>query len=240
MLGLVALAGGCEWADAFRGDDTVVVHAYVTHHAAAVDGLIPDYGGGDQTRRFETDEGWTVTLDEAFAVTQSIALERCDGEIVELEPFWGGLAESLNREDLDLLTFGGAETTPGSVCAVLVSYGPCLPGDEVSDAPQNMDDLLGATAYARGFAARGDEVIELFATTSESPTARVELDTPIELEAGEPFPVELTIAKTYDRFFDATDLASVSQEDLGQSVAAILAADTQVHAGTRVDPAAAH
>ncbi len=240
LLGMLVVAGGCDWADAFRGDDTVVVNAYVTHHGAARDGTIPDYGEPNQSRHFETDEGWNVTIEDGFTVTTAVALERCDGEVVELEPFWGALAESVTRQDLDLLTFGGTETTSGSVCAVVVSYGPCLPGDEVSDQPDDMADLLGASAFLRGFAMRGDEAVSFFARTTESFTVRVPLSTPLELDADEPFPAELTIARTYDRFFDATEMDNVTDDDLGQSLAAVLPLETTVHVGTRVDPAASH
>ena len=57
---------------------------------------------------------------------------------------------------------------------------------------------------------------------------------PLKITAEEAFPVDLTLSKTYDRFFDGVDFSSFSEDDVNANIMAVLELETRVAFGTRV------
>ena len=68
-------------------EPTSLVQMLVTHHATPEDGTFPDRRNGLGDQEFDTDTGWTVTLEEAFVVTASTTLNACDGTEILNAPF---------------------------------------------------------------------------------------------------------------------------------------------------------
>ena len=222
-------------------EPTSLVQVLVTHHATPEDGTFPDRRSALGDQEFDNDTGWTVTLDEAFVVTATATLQACDGAELPVDRYWGPLPENLGAADLDAFTFGGIDVAPGSYCSISVTYGPYEAPAETTrmhEMPDDEDALRGATFYLAGFARRGDETVEFELTTSE----RLVIDLPIEAEDGgplevsgeEPFPLELTLSKTYDRLFDGIDFATAPTAELSANALAVLALETRLSAGTVV------
>lgn len=236
-LGLVAsvAASGCELFDGLQKKSTMV-HVFATHHATPEDGTIPDRGGDGQYRVFDTDDGWTVTLVQGYVVTSGITLHRCDGRQETVDLFRGTIVEDIRSTDLGLSTVGGVEVAPGDFCAMTVHYG--LVQDEAGGAEAEVD---GATVYLHGVAKRDEELVPF--DISAQATIDVELDlstlddgAPLHVSGDEHFPVELTLSKTYDQFFDAVDFTEMATLDMGEHVLAVLEGVTRVAPGTRVAP----
>ena len=57
---------------------------------------------------------------------------------------------------------------------------------------------------------------------------------PLAISAEEPFPVDLTLSKTYDRFFDGIDFDGFDSADMDANIMAVLELETRVAFGTRV------
>ena len=70
-------ATGCELFDAIGSEGTSIVQLMVTHHGTPRGGQFPDLNDGLGNREFDNDEGWTVTLYEAYVVTASVSLREC-------------------------------------------------------------------------------------------------------------------------------------------------------------------
>lgn len=238
-LGLAAsiATAGCELGvlDDLQERSTMV-HVFATHHATPEEGSIPDRGGDGQHRVFDTDDGWEITLVKGYVVTTGITLHRCDGTQKSLDLFRGTIVEDIRSTDLGLSTVGGTELRAGTLlCAMTVHYAPL---DETgADA-----DIEGATVYLHGVAKRGDEEMVPFEIRAHGPLD-VELDLstiqdggPLEVTGKEHFPIELTLSKTYDQFFDAIDFTEMAQLDMGEHVLAVLEGVTRVAPGTRVAP----
>lgn len=241
MAGLLTTTG-CDLLEQIEGERSATLQVHVTHHATPQAGVFPDRGDDGEFRTFDTDEGWTVTLQEAFVVTASATLVACDGTTVALSPYWGTLPENITDTDLGLFSFGGTELEPADYCSVRVEYGPYTPGEADSqfEMPEDEHALDGATAYVRGFAQKGDEMVVFSLRASDRITVEIDLQGedggPLHVTGEEPFPVELTLSKTYDRFFDAVDFTTLDEADLAANMMAVLGAETRVSTGTRVNP----
>jgi len=221
------------------GGDTALVQVLVTHHGTAEDGKFPDHRSGLGDQKFETDEGWTITLTDAHIVTAQVAVMGCDGTQIELERYWGALPEDIRSDDLRLFTFGGVEVDAGNYCGAVVTYGPYAAPTKAdraaSEIPDVDDDLVGATVNIVGHAELGDVLIPFEIRSSERLVVEAPLpDGGLEVSGDEPFPVELTVAKTYDRMFDGIDFAEITPEDLDNTVLALLSAETRLTDGTVV------
>ncbi|HWB81255.1 MAG TPA: hypothetical protein VG755_40110 [Nannocystaceae bacterium] len=233
VLGLcVLLFTGCEILDDLQNPRTLV-NVSVTHHATAEAGTFPDRGADGEMREFETDEGWTVMLTHAYITTAGVSLRRCDDEELDFRLYWGPLAEDIKAQDLDALTVAGMTVEASEFCSIAIDYGPNP--DYVGQV-----DLGGATFSLAGGATK-DGVTVPFNITSNAPL-HVDLDLsameaggPLVVEGNENFPVDLTVSKTYDRFFDGIDFATATPEDLEAQVASVLALETAVSLG-RVMP----
>ena len=95
--------------------------------------------------------------------------------------------------------------------------------------------------YLYGLATKGETSVpfEIRATDSvdvELDLATIDAGAPLRTQGDQAFPTDLTLAKTYDRFFDGIDFASATQTDLEAHVLAVLALETRVMLGTRVAP----
>ena len=226
------LSGGCELIDALTDEGDTLVTVFATHHATPTDGFVPDRGGDGELRVFENDEGWTVHLTDGLITTKGVTLHRCDGAEMPIEFYFGSVAEDLRSADLERQTLGGTPVGAGELCGVTIHYGPF--SADTDDAPGEIDEaeMDGLTIFLRGYAERGDETIP-FEIAVESP-ADVFTDLsdrpggPLRIKGDEPFPVELTVSKTYDRFFDAVDFGTLTDEDLSQNAHAVLELETRI------------
>lgn len=232
---------GCDLMEALDGSGGTV-QMFATHHATPEDGELSIEEGED--RVFETESGWTVVLEEAYVVTSAISLVHCDGSSAQADLYWGQLPENLTAPDLEVTSLGSVEAPAGQYCGVVVDYEPYDPW-AVQDGfarPDN-DALVGATMYLRGHAIKGEELRVGFEVRSEDPIT-VELDLS-DLDGGQPFtmaereafPRELTVSKTYDRFFDEIELELIEQTGMGdaeQIVLDVLADETRINLGTVV------
>ena len=121
-------------------------------------------------------------------------------------------------------------------------YDPDSFDGDPHEMPQ-VEELIGATMYLRGFAYLDDARIDFEFRNDEQ--ISVELDLrhidnggPFTMREREPFPRELTVSKTYDRFFDPVELdisEGLDQEDAAQMVLDVLADETRVTLGTVID-----
>jgi hypothetical protein len=243
-LSFTALFGsGCDLIEAIGGGGkgTTLVQLLVTHHATPQDGTFPSLSVGEAAT-FETDEGWTVSLRTAYITTASATLHECGGEAVAFDVFNGPLPEDMNDEDLDLLTFAGVEVEANSFCGMTVEYGPFVADDETARAYEMGEDankIRNATYYFEGVARRGDVSVTFELTGNDTAVTDLDISTimnggPLRISADEAFPVDLTLSKTYDRFFDGVDFSSFSEEDMDANIMAVLELETRVAFGTRV------
>jgi hypothetical protein len=238
-LGLAAsvAASGCELGllDELQNRSTMV-HVFATHHATPEDGSIPHRGDDGSHRVFETDDGWEITLVKGFVVTTGVTLHRCNGTQESLNLFRGTIVEDIRSTDLGLSTVGGIEMPGGTLlCGMTVHYAPF---DEDGAVAEEID---GATVYLHGVAKRDDEMVPFEIRASGPLDVELDLSTiddggPVEVTGKEPFPIELTLSKTYDQFFDAIDFTEMAQLDMGEHVLAVLEGVTRVAPGTRVAP----
>jgi len=234
---------GCDLIEAFQngGKGTTLVQLMVTHHATPQDGTFPSLSVGEAAT-FETDEGWTVSLRTAYITTASASLHECNGGTVEFESFHGPLPEDINSEDLDLFTFAGVEVEASSYCGMTVEYGPFVADEETARAYEMGDDankIRNATYYFEGVATKGDQRIDFELTGDGTASADLDLSTimnggSLKISADEAFPVDLTLSKTYDRFFDGVDFSSFDEADVDANIMAVLELETRVAFGTRV------
>lgn len=237
-----AFGSGCDLIDAFKNEGSTLVQLMVTHHATPQDGTFPQLTVGDAAT-FETDEGWTVSLRAAYITTASASLHECSGGSVEFDSFRGPLPEDINSEDLDLLTFAAVEVEASSYCGMTVEYGPFVTDDETARAYDMGDDaskIRNATYYFEGVARRGDVSVDFELQGDGTASADLDISSimnggPLTISADEAFPIDLTLSKTYDRFFDGVDFSSFDAEDMDANIMAVLELESRVSFGTRVE-----
>ncbi len=231
----LALTGGCEFIDAFSGEGNTLVNVFSTHHATPENGVVPDRGGEGEVRVFETDEGWTVHLVYGVVTTRGVTLHHCDGGEAPVDLYFGSHAEDLSGTDLDRQTVGGTEVSASKLCGMTVHYGPfSMQNDRPPAKADDLGQLDGNTVFLAGFAERGDARVP-FEIQADGPLdVYVDFaDTmgePLRVTGDEPFPVELTVSKTYDRFFDGVDFESLDSDELAEQARAVLELETQVDA----------
>jgi hypothetical protein len=225
------LVAGCELQSLFDQHDRTLVDVLITHHATPENGVFPDRGGEGEMRVFATDEGWTVQLVEAIVVTSATSLHECEGDSSEIDMYWGALPEDFRERDLDALTLGSTPVESAEFCGLTVHYGPYVPGADA--APRSNTAIDGATVHMKGGATKDGVTVpfEIRVTDAidvELDLSRMSHGAPLLVEGTQDFPTELTVSKTYDRFFDGIDFATVSQDDLNAHVSAVLALETRV------------
>ncbi len=240
---LPGLAGCADAFNAFEEEDNLL-HVFATHHATPVNGQFPDRGGDDLPRVFDNDRGWKITLSEAYVVTAGLTLIGCNGQTVGLEMYWGPCAEDMSLADLDTVTVGGRRLAVGTFCEVLVQYAPYDPnaptgGDNKHPIPK-AEEVVGASVFLNGHAENAaGERVGFTLRSQETALVRKDLST---VEDGGPLtiaqdnlPEELTISKTYDRFFDGVDFNSYNATELTDRLTDILADQTFVSHGAGVE-----
>jgi hypothetical protein len=242
------VTGGLEHFE----DGGAFVNVFSTHHATPdEDGVFPDRGDDDMPRIFEVGDGWQVTLLESYVTIAGVSLIDCEGIEHPLNMFWGPCPEDLRSRDLRILTVAGSFFRPTQFCALEVTYGPYETPVVDEDAeettqhevPENADAIRGATVYLRGAATHENgDVVPFELTTGQEVTVSLDLSElegpgrPLTVRKNENFPKELTISKTYDRFFDGADWETFDAGDAQRQLDAILATETRVVAGQIVDP----
>ena len=243
MMASITLASGCELEEG-----GALVHVFSTHHATPENGVFPDRGTEDMPRVFDNDLGWEITLVNSYVTTVGMTMYRCDGTPLELNMFWGPCPEDLHLRDLERLTVAGLKASPGRYCGLEVTYGPYeLPSEEDDDplvrhaTPKNTE-MVGSTIYMRGGARMGDgDYIPFELRFRDEVSVELDLseldgvDSPMKVNHKENFPKELTVSKTYDRFFDGIDFENFDQAALEASLGDILAVETRVSKGSLVD-----
>ncbi len=228
--------GGCDLIDAFSDSGDTLITVFANHHATPENGAVPDRGGDGDLRVFENDEGWTVHLADGLITTTGVTLHRCDGAQAPVEFYFGSVAEDLRSADLDRKTLGGTEVGAAEFCGVTVHYAPF--SAQLDEAPASMDAAVvdGLTIYLHGFAEKGDARVTFTIEVDQSVDAYADLSArpagALRIRGNESFPVEMTVSKTYDRFFDGIDFATVTPEDLQAQALAIVELETRIEVGT--------
>lgn len=233
-------------------DGGATVFVFATHHATPVDGVIPHRGDDNMARVFDTDEGWNVTLLEAYVTISAMTLVECNGTPHELDMFWGPCPEDLRDEDLATLTVAGRRVAPGNYCTLSVEYSayqsPVIDedADETRHETPANDQVDGATIYLQGGARQSteDSFINFELATDASVVVDLDLSNiegpgqPLNVAHREDFPKELLVSKTYDRFLDGLDFAALDQQAAQDDLIDVLADETRVSPGTvvQLDP----
>jgi hypothetical protein len=238
-LTITLVGSGCDLLESLDGDGTTVVQLFTTHHATPEDGEMPNRGEAGEYRIFETDEGWSVTLMSGYITTSGVTLHSCDGETEAVDLFWGDLAEDLNESDLDLSSLGSVEVGPTEFCQATVHYSPF-----VESAPEIMPryaEVQGATVFLTGLATKDDQRVEFEIRATGSVDVNLDLrpnngGRPLRITGDENFPIEITLSKTYDRFFDGIDFSGMQDLDMNEQALAVLEFETRVDPGTVVSP----
>jgi hypothetical protein len=244
----LVLVGGCIDSLDRNG---ALVNAFSTHHASPEDGVFPERGIDEMPRRFQTNAGWDITLVESYVTISNVTLVACDGTERPLRMYWGPCPEDLHEQDLATLTVAGLKVPAGNYCELRVEYGPyeSPPVDEEGEsqaqhATPKSDNVDGATIYIRGGATDDPDAdmraFELrYTGTVEAVLDLSELEgegSPLRVGHREDFPKELTISKTYDRFFDDVDFDAYDPAELEDVLGEILVDETRVVLGQQIDP----
>lgn len=226
---------GCEkFEQLFEGESRATVNFFVAHHAS---GELKAAQNMKDYRVFTNDEGWEITLTSAYVVTSGVTLHRCSGETIDIELFWGTLAEDLARSSDDTFTLGGTEVKGGDYCGLTVHYGPYDLQDGYAE--RDADLIAGNTVLLGGGAQKGGDMVPFQVVAQGSLDVFLDLSTfengePLHIRGDEPFPVELTLTKTYDAFFDGVDFSAMEHLDMTQQVLTVLEFETDVVEGTRL------
>jgi hypothetical protein len=237
---LVALASsgcGLDW----EGDATV--RFFATHAGTPGADGYPDYGDQETTRVFVTDMGWQIALHEVFITTADVRFVRCANETgTPIEMFWGPCPESfVSTNDLESVPHGAVTVDDGTYCDIDVVFGPFVapPGGDEHIAVGNQM-IQENTLVVTGIARRGEgatleeipfQIVSDVEIVARLDTSTLEADGPIVLE-DENFPRDLTIIKTYDRFFDGVDFASAAPADIEAAILTALEFETVIYDGT--------
>ncbi|MEM9458838.1 MAG: hypothetical protein AAGF11_31965 [Myxococcota bacterium] len=240
------LTAGCGALDRFE-DGGATVFVFATHHATPEDGVFPNRGDDALPREFDSTDGWTVTLFEAYVTVAAVTLVACSGTEYELNMFWGPCPEDFKDQDLATLTVAGTRVGDGDYCGLRVTYDayqmPVIDQEAEETRHETPDNPMveGATIYMRGAAQMGDaERIDFDLTSSETVVVDLDLseiegdNAPFNVAHREDFPKELLISKTYDRFFDGVDFNTLDPAAVEGQFARILAEQTRVSEGTNV------
>jgi hypothetical protein len=243
LLLLIAAVPGCLDVG---GDELVTVFA--THHATPENGTFPLRGDDLQPRIFDVGDGWELTLAESYVTIASTTLVSCSGQEHSLRMFWGPCPEDLRRADLEVLTVSGLKVPPGDYCELEVEYAPYempIVDDEAETrhAVPTIEDVEGNSVFLRGIAQRGEDESEPFQLENgERFTVNLDLselegdDSPLRIRRGQDFPTELTVTKTYDRFFDGIDWENFDPASASADLDEVLADQTRVTRGMQIEP----
>jgi hypothetical protein len=178
------------------------VRFFATHAGTPGVDGYPDYGDQETTRVFVTDMGWQIALHEVFITTADVQFVRC---------------------------------TESTGTPIEMFWGPC-PESFVST--NDLESVpLGAV---NGVARRGEgpmleehpfSIVSDVEVVARLDTSTLEDDGPISLSK-ENFPRDLTVIKTYDRFFDGVDFSTATPADIEAAILHALEFETVVFDGT--------
>lgn len=243
LLLLIAAAPGC--IDSGAGE---LITIFATHHATPEDDSFPFRGDDLQPRVFDLEDGWELTLAESYVTIASTTLISCSGSEHELRMFWGPCPEDLRRADLEALTVAGLKVPPGDYCALEVQYAPyenpIIEEDtETRHVVPALEDVEGDSVFLRGIARHATEDdVPFQLENGEDFTVRLDLSelegpgNPLTIRRDQDFPTEVTITKTYDRFFDQVDWENFDEQLLEDSIDEVLADQTRVTRGLTIPP----
>jgi hypothetical protein len=225
------------------GTTTATVRFFATHAGTLGDEGYPDYGDHETTRVFVTDMGWQVALSEVFVTTAEVRLIPCEASTgTPIEMFWGPCPEAfVSTNDLESVPLGAVTVDDGTYCDIDVVFGPFVapPGGDEHIAVGNQM-IQENTLVVTGIARRGEgatleeipfQIVSDVEIVARLDTSTLEADGPIVLE-DENFPRDLTIIKTYDRFFDGVDFATATPADIEAAILTALEFETVVYDGT--------
>lgn len=224
----LAWLAGCDF---ITGPDTAKITVQAVHHATPDRlGNIPNLGNSGEARRFDSDEGWSITLGEGFATIASVVLEDCYGQFAEIELQNGVIAEDFNAADLTPQLIGTLEVGKVDICAVTVRYAPF--DDSLSEVKPRSANIEGNTVYLSGLATKSGVEAPFEIRAAATLEVRRELKNaeglPLRVSGNESFPIELHLSKTYDRFFDGIDFNAAGGADLAQQALAVLELETRI------------
>src|SRR5690606_25576038 len=131
--------------------------------------------------------------------------------------------------DLDLLSFASVEVEASSYCGMTVEYGPFVSDAETArmyEMGEDADKVRNSTYYFEGVARKGNVAVDFELVGNGTGSVDLDISTvmnggPLKITADEAFPVELTLSKTYDRFFDGIDFADYDAADLDANIMAV-------------------
>jgi hypothetical protein len=240
--GAASTVSGCDW---FAVDEGGQVNVFTAHHGTAVSSAFPSYGAEGISRVFTNDLGWTIRLTEAYVTTKNVELIGCDGKTTDVSLYWGPWAEDIIAiGDTLVQGIGGVTSDPSSFCNVRVSYEPfyyteiTTAGGDNTPSNAEMDGQTVLLSYVASL--DGEEISGTFTTQA---TVVADIDTsaivdngPIKVAADQRVPVEITLSKTYDRFFDGIDFLTATDADIEASVIASLEMDSKATLGTYLLP----
>jgi hypothetical protein len=227
------LASGCELLEQFE-DGGGLVNFYSAHHASARDGEFPEKPASHI--EFDNDTGWHVILTHALVTTTEVQLHKCSGESVTADFYWGEVCESMTEPDLWGSGIGAVEADAGNYCSATVVYGPYSGGGDIEG-----HNAEGDTVYLRGAAEKGDQHINFELRSTGTIAVTVDISSvadggPLVLDHDQYFAKELTIAKTYDRFFDGVDFNEIDSMNFENILLDTLEFETHIVTGTEVAP----
>jgi hypothetical protein len=233
---------GCDW---FAVDEGGQVNVFTAHHGTAVSSAFPSYGAEGISRVFTNDLGWTIRLTEAYVTTKNVELVACNGGTTDVSLYWGPWAEDIIAiGDTLVQGIGGVTSEPSSFCSVRVSYQPfyyneiTTAGGENTPSNAEMDGQTVLLSYVASL--DGNEISGTFTTQAaviaEIDTASIIDDGPIKVAADQRVPVEITLSKTYDKFFEGIDFLTATDADIEASVLASLEMDSKATIGTYLLP----
>ncbi len=244
LLGGALLGSGCEALQ----PGGALLYVFSTHHATPeADGSFPDRGDDTQPRVFDNDEGWEITLVQSYITISAVEIVDCRGRVRNLRMFWGPCPEDIRGEDLETLTVAGIELPEGSYCELRLHYGPYSAPVIDPDNPETrhdipaIEDVHGSTLFFEGGASKGGNDAIPF-SLSNGAQLQVSLDlsqlddgSPFHINHTEAFPKELTVSKTYDRFFDGVEFDAYDQNSVEDDLDEILRDQTRVQIGQSVN-----
>jgi hypothetical protein len=250
-LPVVAIVSGlpaCALLDSIE-DGGSLVNVFIAHHATPKDGEFPNYGTEGTRREFVNDQGWTVTLAEAYVTVAGVAVVGCSGSATEVDLYWGPCAEDfIDLEDAGPVGIGGVHVEPGNYCGMQVLHAPfdyeaAVMSGLGHDLPDN-EAVDGATVYLRGVANKGEESVDFEWATDSELVIQLDISTlaeggPMKIQHDEDFPHELTVGKPYDTFFEGIDFADWGPAYFEAVVMSSLEQDSRAYLGAGVDPAGA-
>ncbi len=211
--------------------------------------MFPDYGDDLQPRVFDLEDGWELTLAESYVTIASTTLVSCSGQEHSMRMFWGPCPEDLRRADLEVLTVSGNKVPAGDYCELRVQYAPYeMPviddETETRHVIPTLEAVEGDSIFLRGIARRNGEEdgVQFQLENGEDFVVSLDLSNlegegnPLTIREGQDFPTELTVTKTYDRFFDGVDWDNFDEAALTDTIDEILADQTRVTRGLTISP----